>query len=533
MPRAALMLCLVAAPLAAQGRDLVVLLRDPSGKPVVGAQGRVRVEPAARMPALGDHDSAWSPPGAAARERQASSGPGGLLRFRLEDHEQPGAVANGIVWTDDGLGALLLGLHAGVAGRIELQPMAALATATGTETIAVFARAHLPGGRTVTLPARDGTSVRLPAGDYELWVQAEDGWLWTRRTLWSGKGSLLAFDGQARRLLPAAGTERVHPAGRPDVLLTRAEPCVLRGDALRAALVAVHPPRVVGPLVPAAAAGTGELHWPVADRTPAIRLHPASSPAADKAMVLYALERTAAGAWRVFGASRRHATGAAPVPFELPPPPDGDVWLLLVADGFAPQAGPWRGEGGPLPFALARGADLQVACRDEAGLPVADVAVDYVPDGMEPATVAAATDGHGMARFGRVLGPGRCRVGDPRFANQEIALATIPTGPLAVRLAPGATLHGVARWPDGAPARGVVVALRDPTGGLRPAERAEVSGDDGAFAFPGLPPDRPLVLFATIARDGRTWSCKAEIRLPGDGPVELVLRNEDPELRPR
>ncbi|MFY9344823.1 MAG: hypothetical protein WAT39_20185, partial [Planctomycetota bacterium] len=178
------------------------------------------------------------------------------------------------------------------------------------------------------------------------------------------------------------------------------------------------------------------------------------------------------------------------------------------------------------------GVPLAVRARDEHGLPAIDVAVEYVPDGMDAAAVAGHTDGRGEARLGPALAPGVLHVVDPRFANQAIALDAIPGDGVAVTVTAGSELRGVAKWPDGTAARGVVVTLRDAAGRLRPAQRAVVSGDDGSFAFAGLPERAPLVLFASASRDGRTWSGKLDRLRAGGDDCELVLRNEDPELGP-
>jgi hypothetical protein len=74
-----------------------------------------------------------------------------------------------------------------------------------------------------------------------------------------------------------------------------------------------------------------------------------------------------------------------------------------------------------------------------------------------------------------------------------------------------------------------VITLRDPSGSLRPAERAVVTGEDGSFRFEGLAEDSLLVLFASVVRDGHTWSGRAANVIPGRGPIDVVLRDEDPQ----
>ncbi|MBL9080013.1 MAG: carboxypeptidase regulatory-like domain-containing protein [Planctomycetes bacterium] len=537
MRRALLLLCLTATTAPAQEPWLIVEARGPARETLPSVAGEVRGRPSVTLPALGD-----LPPGTAtaAATLRGQGGKDGRIRFAAAPGVPLPGAASGLVWTEDGLGALVVDLYANRAQRLQLAPMAELTTATGGE-LTVHARAFVPGRGAVEPFRRRGDRVRLPAGDYELWVQRGDEWLWQRRTLLSGESTVLAFDGPRQRVRSRSATTRcVFPAGRPDVAFAvGAAEFVLCGEARLAPLMALGDDAVFGPQVPIAGAGADAVAWPpLLPPAQRQRLGPAPLAAAPLAATLYSLLRTAAGSWRPLGAADRvlPATGgaAAPAPtFELPQPTDGDTWLLFTADGHAPQARPWNGAGGPFPFALERGVALQVVCRDEQGLPLVDVAVDYVPDGMEPATVAARTDARGTARLGQVLGPGQLRLVDARYANRTVALRTIPVEPLEVVVDEGEVLHGVARWPDGTPAAGVVVTLRDPSGALRPAERAVTSGADGAFVFPGLTGNRGVVLFAATKRDGRTWSGKLDRLRPGGGTVELVVRDEDPQLLPR
>lgn len=526
-----------AAPPPPAGRehepDLLVLLRDPSGQPVAGARGMLRGRGGARLPALADcvaagRDEPWL---------SGTSDARGVLRFAPPPGTGTPGAAAGIVWTEDGLGALVVELYAGRAQRLTLAPMAELVAADGDAPLHVQARAHLPGGVTVLPFVADGPRVRLPAADYELWVRRGDVWTWQRRRLRSAERTELSFAGPTLRLVPDAATTSVHPAGRPDVrLATGASPATLLGDAATAPLLALRDGVVHGPAI-APLDGDATWPWPHEDASPRT-LVPLDLPAdAPRSVTVWSLLRTPAGSWRVLGvATPRPGPGRSQrlVPsVALPSPPDGDVWQLLTAEGHAPSARPWREARDEAPIALERGVAFAVACRDEQGLPLVDVAVDYEPDGMAPARVAARTDAFGVAHLGRVLGPGRLQVSDARYANQTIGLQTIPTEPLAVTVAAGEHLHGVARWPDGTPASSVVVTLRDPTGALRPAERAVVAGEDGSFQFAGLTRNRGLVLFASAKRDGRTWSGKLDRLLPGGGTIDLVVRDEDPQLLPR
>lgn len=522
---------LAAAAAAAQAQDaFVVLLRDPAGRPVVGATATVSIRPAGEIAALRDQVHAGAPFAAAVPLPTiaiAASDARGELRFPAGD----GVSASGWVATADGLGALLVDLHPGRARRVAMAPMAAVTTATGTELLRVHARATTADGRAVTFAPPPGAVVALPAGDHELWVHGADGWLWCRKALASGERFVVAFGGRALRM-QTAFPDALHPAGRPDVALCAPETgeALLRGDAIAAPMVAFDGRAFHGPsILPASTASV--VSWP-APAAPgaqevAVLAAPPISPAA-----LFSLRQRGNGSWEVLGASVGRADHQHTA-FALPPqPPSGDVWLLLVAAGHAPQALPWQPDGRVGPFTTARGTPLVVRVRDQRGDPLDDVVVDYMPTGMPPALVAGRSDGRGIARLGRALAPGTLRVSDPRFANDEVELAAIPGEGITIAVLPGAALRGTAMWSDGSPARSVLVTLRDAAGRLRPAQRTVVSGEDGGFEFAGLPLRRPFLLFATAQRDGRTWSGKLARLQAGGEPVALVLRDEDPDLLP-
>lgn len=547
MSRTGLMLiCLpiLAAAQAPEPDAPVVLLCDPSGKPVAGARGRVSSRSVGSLPALAgfavapDEEFYFSM--LCPQRLDGTSDTSGRLQFAALDEDPPnGGVASGMVWTESGLGALLFDLQPGRAQRVELSPMATLTTATGTERLSVIARATAADGRMVSLPRRGGTTVSLPAGNYDLWVRNDhEGWIWERRTLLSGETVRLSFSGEGRRVKRCSAAAIVHPLDRPDVLLFRGEELetTLRGAAASAFCCARLGALLYGPSQLPAVAPDGAGAWPSADgQPPLLWLHPV--PNAPGLQATFVVQRLAAGGWRLLAASRMLGSRSAFEPpsewFELPQPAPGDNWLLFVAEGCAPQACPWQGQSERFPFELERGRPLHVLVKDDTGVPVVDLAVEYTPDGMDPAAVTGCSDASGTARLGPVIGPGTLRVVDPRFANQAIHLDAIPLDGARITVGIGAILRGIAKWPDGAPARGIDVSLRDPGGELRPASRAVATGDDGSFAFGGLREQLPLVLFATTQRNGRTWSARLDRVVAGaDGRIELVLRDEGPDAPP-
>ena len=510
-----------------QGQDGLVLIlrRDPSGGPATGATGYLVCEPAWELPVLRGlwHGERVISPTTLAT---GSSDDKGILRFQYPGNEA--RAGSGFVFTPQGLGALVGRLRPGRAQRLELQPMAAVTTATGTEQFTLWARNTLPSGETVTLRESTGTEHRLPAGTYEVWAHNSDGWIWQRLELVSGQRSTIQFTGKAQQV-HAPRPNLVYPSGRPEIELRGPDDrFVLLGPALAAPLATivsldglVLPDRVL-PLSPVPAA----LEWP--PPRPRGQQVAFDFPAAgeSKHAALFSLVCREGGRWQVLGAATP-SRGK----FAMPTPPEGDTWLLLVAEGHAPLAWPWS-QPKPEKLEPPRGVPLSAIARDARGDPVVDLQVEYVPDGQEVAAVAAHSDGRGRADLGRALAPGRLRISDARFANQEIPLPAIPADGVGVTVSEGSRVTGTAQWPDGKAAALVLVTLRDPRGFLRPDARSALTGPDGSFTFCGLHEEGVYVLFATALREDRTWSGRIGSVRTDTEDVVLTLQNEDPRLVP-
>ncbi|MBM4063105.1 MAG: carboxypeptidase regulatory-like domain-containing protein [Planctomycetes bacterium] len=515
---------------------LVMLVVGPGRQLVAGARGTFFCEPTHRLPALGDLDSrtAAALPVPSAQWFVGTSSERGVLRAARPGDDPSGRAGAGLVTTDQGLGALVGRLLPGPAQRVELQPMAAVTTATGSETFTLHARAWLPSGEAVRLPASSGTEVRLPGGTYEVWAQSADGWTWQRLELASGQRTELRFDGPAQRLRRSGGA-RVHPAGFPEVdLFGDHGEATLRGGALGAPLAGMLAGTVLPPQVVPGPPRLEAILWPPAtEPAPRLRLGAPSPVEQARDTALVTLARGPQGRWSVLHVSPLHRD-AAGAWYETAASPQGDSWLLLLASERAPLALPWSERarfGEHARDCAQRIAPLVVRARDESGLPAVDLAVDYVPANMEPATVLGHTDAGGTARLGPVVGPGTLRTSDPRFANQDLHLETIPAEGVTLTVASGSELSGRVTWPDGSAAAGVPVTLRDPRGRLRPEQRTVVCAADGTFHFTGLRDDLDYVLFASTPREGRTWTARLARALPGE-PVELTVRDEDPVLGP-
>lgn len=520
---------------AAQDRVSTVLrLYDPAGAPVAEATATLFLGPRLDLPALRGApwpgkpiDPAFAPSTITARSTASGE-------VRLGDALAPRAGAV-LVRTERGLGAFVPLARPRQAQRVVLQPLGALTlSAERSEAFVLHAAWHEPGRAALRL-GQQGASPPpaqpewwLPAGDYEVWLDTADGWEWRRVTVRSGQRELLQPSPLAQALQSRTPLQ-VMPDGWSDLtLLSPSRPTAVLRGAARAATLLTHdlatgaidlrqlPDQLAAGPIAWQPAGSGPL------RTLALRLE--GAPAAAQAFVLRRLPQ---GHWRPLAAARSDADGKV----SLPDGSGGDDWLLVLAAGAAPHAEPWPPDR-TVELALPRGVPLQLRCRDPRGEPVADLAVEYVPDRAEAAAIAATSDGRGQVDFGRQLAPGTLRIVDARFANQTHLLHLIPTQGLEVVVDPGARLHGTLKLADGSPAGGVLVTLRDPRGDLRPLERAEHAGPDGSFAFAGLAPDRDYVLFATVLRGNRTWSAKLSRVPAGGAAVELVLADEDPVLGP-
>jgi hypothetical protein len=516
------------APLPAQkAPDLVVLVRDPSGVPVEAAAGTLLCEPAHTLPALAGLSRRLRDPilGSIATLGGTSDGRG-VLRFEAPADARSGA---GIVTTEQGLGALLPQLLPGRAQRITLQPMGDVTTAPGSEAFTLWARAHVPPFGSFDLPPMHGAHARLPAGSYEVWAHNDDGWTWQRIEVVSARPTLLQFTGPAQRLRSSA---ELHPSDWPALRLCEpGDDTTLLGAAIGARLTAVDAERDLLaaermlPLPPSRHA----LPWPPAEDAGERTTFALADGAPANGVAMFSVRRTASETWQLLGVSLPDADRR----FHLPDPGEGDTWLLLAGADCAPIGRPWSTTPPASEWSLERGVPLVVVANDRLGDPAVDVLVEYVPEGSEVASVRARADGYGTARLGRALGPGTVRLSDPRFANREFPIEHVPVDGLHVEVSEGLRIAGTVVL-DTAPgtrevAAGVVITLRDPSGSLRPAERAVVTGEDGSFRFEGLAEDSLLVLFASVVRDGHTWSGRAANVIPGRGPIDVVLRDEDPQ----
>jgi len=530
----ALAICLLATPavaaMAPQGRqgEVVVMVRDGQRRPVADASGVLVTPPHPDLPAvrgwLGIDPASGGGEFLVARPSRQT----GMLSWRFQQQARAGAA----LISSPSLGALVARLLPGSAQRVTLQPTGLIRTPDDAPCT-LYATATVDGHR-IVLPAMQSAMFPLPAGRYEAWVVVGDRVHWQRLDFAPGEDVTLSHDGPTRTLQRAANAT-VTPASRPDLILLgpERERCTLCGDAIAAPLNAhvpdsglvvanrpVHDPGQQSPIA-----------WPPADAIAATNTlqievtFPADTDTTSGRG--FVLRRSANRDWQVLGCNPI-ANGV----LRLPEARDGDDWLLFTADGLAPLALPLAQWQPQRPITLSAGQPLEVQCHQTGGDPAIDVRLEYVPEHADAATIAVHTDRRGRADFGRVLLPGQIRASDAAYANTELAVTADDDGPRRLTLEAGLVLSGRVQLPDGAPAGGATVTLRDPRGQLRPATRTTISDADGSFAFPALPAARSFVLFARQRREQRTWSSSLLRAVAGEAVVEVTIRDEDPQLRP-
>ena len=481
--RAVALLAAAACAEAQSQRSIVGIATDSSGKAIEGATVRFRPDAHPDIPSLTE----VTPPAA---WRDAATDRRGMFRIASA---QPGML---FVTTEAGLGGVALRAWPGRAAALRLSPMAEVSNAEGGE-IEVFAAARLESGDGTErrlLPVMRGESVRMPEGEYELWWLSGRGASWQKVSLRSGQHKQLQAL-QASEPVPDLG-HRLSPSGFPHLDLRGAT--ALLGKAAKATLL------------PHAAAA--ETEW--------FSLRMVDAPEGARCALLHG------------GNGFRVHTNAEPVDGTVRLPSllrTGNDWIVAHAPGRAAQALRLANAEklGEVRFA----GDRTVACEviGPDGAPAADAVITFRPEFYGPITARAFCDELGNARLGPIAGAGIVCVEGESHLPFQASLAEGDAAPIAIRLEEGLRAQGVVRFADGSPASSIVVTLRDRTGRMLPPTRTCVSSNDGSFSFAGLDDSMRWVAFASMTRDGKTFSAQFVARGGGD-PIVLVLEDEDPKL---
>ncbi len=502
----ALMLAGIEAPASAQSGSaattVVGLLRDESGAPVAGATVTFVADAEPDVPALRDLLQPMAP-------AFATSDASGAFRMPAQ---RPGLL---LATTPSGLGAVVERCWPGRAVRLLLRPMAEVALDDDREFTMWPAlgansddRRHLP-------PCR-GRALRLPAGRYEVWAAAHGGFVWRELSLRSGEQVRWQRPDGARQITAPEGAW-VAPLGFPHVVLADAEhrTSQLFGDAARASLF------VRRGLTDAAAPLDAD---PTSPQLQAVA-------AGGNDAIAWLLARSLRGTFRALACAPTAADGAVSLP---DPTAVGDLWVVLTARGLAARAVPanlLRIAPNALQLDLEAGRSLRCRAVDAAGQPVAAAVITFEPLDRGPVLAIAYTNELGQADLGPIAGAGILRVDDSQHLPFALAIAAADRQPVELRLEPGLRIRGVVTLDDGTPLANVAVTLRDSQGRLRPPERTVASAADGSFVFDGIEPTAALLLFASQLRNGHTFSARLRI-LDSTAPSHLILRDEDPQIRP-
>ncbi|MCA8957457.1 MAG: carboxypeptidase regulatory-like domain-containing protein, partial [Planctomycetes bacterium] len=212
------------------------------------------------------------------------------------------------------------------------------------------------------------------------------------------------------------------------------------------------------------------------------------------------------------------------------PAPTASTQVVVSAPGYGTVVVPPPEDGSNevrLPTAVA--ARQQVL--DPTGGPATHLAVHIEHPGSWLLTQVAFADGGGMVRLELPRGTYGMRPWHPHYLNRaRTLLVTGRDDPPPIRCEPGFRVHGRILLPDGKPARGAVVTLRDSTD-ARVRRRTAVCDRDGGFQISGLPEHARMRLSARLTQsDGRAFISEQIWVQPELEDVELRLKSEDPPL---
>ncbi len=464
-------------------------------------------------------------------------------RFRFEVPPTPALC---VVLGPGGLGAVVPDAAPDAPLQIVAQPLGELIREDGRPFVG---RIRLAADRPAPplLPDQDGTKLALPAGDYLGWfgspavelafhIDSATRTRWTvteptaprRPTLppppashsWIATGSVrwpltLPCD-------PGTGVmpEPALPAA-PDQL-----EAWLRGPSGDRLWTAAWPLRGVdGPTAP------GPGLW-IACRVAA------TGSAAGTETWMFTTALTAAGDVVVLAVDRVAADGTA---HALLRDPADSTWpaathLVLWSPGSAVSAL-------ALPSSIASSApplavpapgpaqSVRVRVLDAEGAPLAGAHVRLDPS-RHPAVLHRDrdTDSSGLARLHGLLPDtaSTLLVTHPRHLPRTLQLSAEAEAEVMVQLTAGLSVVGKVFGPDGHPAGGVGVELRETTAASVAGARRVSTGADGSFRFDGLP-DGTFTLFTSRQVGATTWSGIRRGVQSGTGDEwRLDLRSEDP-----
>ena len=444
-------------------------------------------------------------------------------------------AGTGCLWIEhaDGLGAMRAHYATEAPERVALEPLGAVRLRGGERLVArvLVLRAH---ASRVDLGRREGTRVRLPAGDYLLWLESgAHSWV-DRVRVEPGKvlDLDLPADGLAQEFIGPAGC-RLAFADWPQVELQRdaagaVRPPVVRGlGILRWTLDVAGGAQVFGELWYGpdgpASSEAGAVTAP--EERAVVRVSTVGgSPAAGADVFVIGVRGSRA---RVLARARADSDGRAGLP--LPDAAPGEERRILVRAADHPPTWDRLPNGAALTVELPPVDTRRILVVAPSGDPVAFASIRLRGDRMPERTFPTDLAGNAVVRVPAGSVP-ELEVHDAEHLPFRGLLGPRSGGsPQVVQLRDGLQLHGVAYLDDRQIAPNVRIELRDPSDTTGVRTRTVVTDDHGRFRFRGLP-DALFTLSVTTERNGVTWSGRLARAQPGDTEWRLDLGNEDPPL---
>ena len=241
--------------------------------------------------------------------------------------------------------------------------------------------------------------------------------------------------------------------------------------------------------------------------------------------------RSPAGGPRIVAAAQTDGRGRVEIPVAEHADPRS---LVVTARGFSPVTVPWSGESTEIE--LSRGQRVRLQVLDPRGDPAVGIPVQLIRPNAPLLTSNHTTDRLGsLSLDGLPVGGLKVRLTHPTVLDRAYSVE-IPAGPpqtVRIQTDPGFRVVGRILLPDGKPAPGALVSVRDTTGRSGLPEKIAVSDADGEFEIGGLPENSRLRLGAKLTLEERSYISQQVWVRPGGSRWEIELKQEDPDLAGR
>ena len=212
---------------------------------------------------------------------------------------------------------------------------------------------------------------------------------------------------------------------------------------------------------------------------------------------------------------------------------DEPASVIVKARGYASASLPLPDTDEILTVRLKKGHGLRLQVFDPRGNPAIDTLIAWRVDEVSLLDSVHRTDATGSVSLSDLpSGAVRLRILHPDFLDRDY-LVVVEPGEIRrriIRAEPGFRVLGRVLLPDGKPAVGAVVTLRDTMSRLPFRPRTAVTGAAGRFEIRGLPWNQRMRLSARFARAGSSFISAQILLQPDESPWEIRLKSEDPRL---